>query len=386
MPFAGRYRTIRILILSDSLFPDFIGGIEARNLELGRALAARGHRVTLAGYGKGLPSPALEVESLGALPGLYRPNGRRRTRRALEFGMQVASLDIGRFDVIETPQMPYTHLFPLALRARRAGVPLVVTWYEVWGRYWGHYVGTLQAPIYRGIEVCAAQLGTAVTASSELTRERLAQLRRGSAPERIPCGIDLDRMRNAAGRAEVRRAGLVFAGRLIAHKRLDLLIAAMAILAARMVEPPRLVIFGEGPAKEELQAQATALGVDRHIDFRGHLPSSDELWTAIAGHSVAVQPSAREGFGLFPLEAMALGLPVVCCRSPETALDELVRHEQEGLWTEPDPHHLAAILERIHEDQALRERLAAAARVRAAAYSWSEVAAGFESLFLRLRP
>jgi glycosyltransferase involved in cell wall biosynthesis len=296
----------------------------------------------------------------------------------------VARLDISRFDVIETPQMPYTHLFPLAYRARRAGVPLVVTWYEVWGRYWSHYVGALQAPIYRSIEILAAQLGTAATASSELTRQRLAQLRRGSPPERIPCGIDLERMLAAADRARTPTAGLVFAGRLIAHKRLDLAISAMAILAARMQTPPTLEIFGEGPAKQALEDQARRLGIERLVHFRGHLPSSDDLWTAIAGNHVAVQPSAREGFGLFPLEAMALGLPVVCCRSPETALDELVRDRQEGLWTEPEPHELAGALERILGDHGLREDLATRARARAAAYSWREVATSFESLFARL--
>ena len=41
---------MKILLLYPTVFPDFIGGVEHRNHELGAALARRGHEVTLAGF------------------------------------------------------------------------------------------------------------------------------------------------------------------------------------------------------------------------------------------------------------------------------------------------------------------------------------------------
>ena len=85
------------------------------------------------------------------------------------------------FDVVETANMPYIHIFPLAMKCALAGKPLLVTWYEYWGDYWQGYVGRLKAPLYKAIEWCTGQVGTAVNATSRLTQERLAGQRREAA-------------------------------------------------------------------------------------------------------------------------------------------------------------------------------------------------------------
>ena len=91
-----------------------------------------------------------------------------------------------------------------------------------------------------------------------------------------------------------------------------------------------------------------------------------------------MQPSAREGFGLFPLEAMAAGLPVVHCESSESAVAELVRDGIEGIAAPADPMGLAAALATLLTDEPRRARLAAAARARAAEYDYDAIAAQFE--------
>jgi glycosyltransferase involved in cell wall biosynthesis len=104
------------------------------------------------------------------------------------------------------------------------------------------------------------------------------------------------------------------------------------------------------------------------------VPTSRELWSALATAELAVQPSEREGFGLFPLEAMALGLPVVYCESPESAVGELVRDGREGLACAPDADALARALEGLLAAPERRRQLAEAARRRAEEYSWDRVA------------
>ncbi|HEX5759489.1 MAG TPA: glycosyltransferase family 4 protein [Thermoanaerobaculia bacterium] len=359
--------------------------METRNHEMARALVRRGHEVTLAGFCGDLAGepPRLHVRSLGELGGrLYNREGKRSTRQALRFAAAAARFDLAPYDVVETPNMPYVHLLPLAARCRRAGKPLVVTWFEYWAGYWRDYVGAAKAPAYRAVEWGTAHLGTLATATSRLTAERLAARRRG-AVELVPCGIDVARVRAAARDAERGAPPLVFAGRLIAHKRLPLLLAAVRRLA-ETVPGELLAVFGEGPERGRLEALARELGIADRVDFRGHVETSEEVWRAMGGARIAVQPSEREGFGLFPLEAMAAGLPVVFCESSESAVAELVRDGVEGVCCAADAEELGSVLGSLLSDEGERGRLAAGGRARAEEYDWGEIARRFEEIFERL--
>ena len=405
---------LKLLIVYETIYPQFIGGVELRNYELAAALCRRGHEVTLAGFCGDLTSsvPNLRILSLGEMSGalgLYNSSGKRSTRQALRFAAVVRRLDLAPFDAVETPNMPYIHLLPLAWKCAAAGKPLLVTWYEYWGGYWRVYVGRLRAPIYRAIEWVTAQLGTAVNAPSALTRGRLAAARwragrRGADRQEdgkvsvIPCGITLARVRAAAGECPGDGPPLIYAGRLLEHKRLDLVLRAVQILARDEAlapaggaaglpgEAPLLTVFGEGPDRERLEALAGELGVAGRVRFRGHVKSSEEVWRELGRARLAVQPSAREGFGLFPLEAMAAGLPVIHCASPESAVGELVRDGVEGVEVAPEAGALAATLAALLAPAGERERrrLSRNAQLRAAPYDWEEVAQRIEDTCLAL--
>jgi glycosyltransferase involved in cell wall biosynthesis len=374
---------LKILLVYETVYPDFIGGVEHRNFELGAALSRRGHEVTLAGFCKPLPGipPRLRVQSLGELGKLYNASGRRSTRQAIRFAFTVPRLDLREYDVVETANMPYIHIFPLALKCALAGKPLLVTWYEYWGDYWEGYVGRLKAPVYKLIEWMTGQIGTAVTATSRLTQERLAGRRRRGGVELVPCGIHVDEVRRTAAGDEEERHGqgppLIYAGRLLREKRVDLLLRAVALIAPRH-PGVLLTVFGDGPVRESLVRLAEELGIADRVDFRGHVETSEEVWRNLGMAKVAVQPSEREGFGLFPLEAMAAGLPVVYCESPESAVPELVRHGVEGLCANPTPEALAEVLDRLLTDEDEWRRLRRNALERAAGYDWDEIARQIE--------
>jgi len=393
---------LKLLIVYETVYPDFIGGVELRNYELAAALCRRGHEVTLAGFCGGLTSTVenLHILSLGELGGLYNRGGRRSTRQALRFAAVVRSLDLAPYDAVETPSVPYVHLLPLAWKCAAAGKPLLVTWYEHWGAYWRGYVGRLRAPAYRAVEWMSSQLGTAVTATSDLTRGRLAaarRRRRGTAAtgstglvDLVPCGITVSRVRAAAGDRPGDGPPLIYAGRLLEHKRLDLLLRAVQVLAlgesGEDAAGPLLTVFGEGPDRPRLEALAGELGIAGRVVFRGHVKSSEEVWRELGRARLAVQPSAREGFGLFPLEAMAAGLPVVYCGSPESAVGELVRDGVEGMAVAAEPRALAAALAALlaPAGEAERRRLGRNAEARAAHYDWDEIAGSIEAICLGL--
>jgi len=367
---------MRILLFSDSLYPEFVGGIERRNADLAAALARRGHAVTLAGFGAGGPSaPGVRVISLGARRPVYAPSGTRAAGPALGLARAAWRIGLRDYDVVETSNVPFAHLFPLAARCAAAGKPLLVSWYEFWGAYWKEYSGAARAPFYRAVEWLALQLGT-VVASSGLTASRLARRRIGSPPVVVPCGTDIEEIASAvAGIAETRDR-IIYAGRLLSHKRVDMLLDALALLPS-----VRLVVYGEGPEREALAARASRLGIAARVEFRAPSPDRRELWREIRRSAVAVQPSAREGFGIFPLEALAAGVPVVHLRSEHSAIGEVVRPGIEGICAEPEPRALAEAIGALLADGPGRAEMGNRGRRRARDYRADEAAAAVEAVF-----
>lgn len=361
---------MRILLFYDCIYPGSVGGVEHRNHELAKALADRGHRVTLAGFcdAPSEPWPGVEIRPVGPAGRLYTAEGKRSTSEALRLARAALRLDVRELDVIEAANIPYAHLPALAFHGR----PLVVTWHEYWGRYWRRYLGA-KWPVYAGVEWVAAHLGTAAVAVSRLTAGRVAAVR-GEEVRVVPNGIPVEAIRKAAEKGS--GPPLIYAGRLLREKRIDLLLEAVARLGR---SGPLLAIYGDGPDRARLEGLA-----DRDLVlFEGYLPTNVDVWRRMGAAKIAVQPSSREGFGLFPLEAMAAGLPVVYCESSESALGELVQHGIHGLRTAPDPEKLAAALDRLLSDEEERSRLAGNARRHAGGFDWSAVAAEMEDVFSR---
>lgn len=100
-----------------------------------------------------------------------------------------------------------------------------------------------------------------------------------------------------------------FLGRLTnAHKGLDVLLRAIALMNAGGGRPVRLLVAGEGPDRANNEALAAALGLTSCVEFQGWIEDRRAFFEKI---DVLAVPSRREPFGLVALEAMAFGRPVV---------------------------------------------------------------------------
>lgn len=373
---------LRVLIFYDCVYPHSLGGVEHRNHELARRLGQRGHEVVLAGFSpeEGEPFPNVRVVSLGVPGRLYDEAQVRSRWQAMRLLWGALRVPLGRYDVVEAANIPYAHLGPLAWRCRRARVPFVVSWYEYWGSYWKQYLRSPAWPLYAAIERASVNLGTAAIACSELTASRLQRGRRGAVPV-VRIGVDCALVRRHAAEASPGAAPpLVYAGRLIREKRIDLLLDAVALLA-----PGRpgvlLAVIGDGPDRPRLEALAAQRGLAASVSFTGRFTHNADVWRRLGGARIAVQPSAREGYGLFPLEAMAAGLPVVYCASGESAVGEIVEHGQQGLRAAGEPRALADALARLLDGEEERSRLAGNARAHAQGFDWSAVAARMEDVY-----
>lgn len=162
-------------------------------------------------------------------------------------------------------------------------------------------------------------------------------------------------------------------GRLSREKGFDLLIGA----AAKATRPFRLVLLGEGPSGKSLRDLAGKLGVADRVEFAG-FQANPYAW--LRRTAVFVLPSRYEGFPNSLLEAMALGVPCIATRCP-TGPEEIVTDGEDGLLVPvEDCGALAAAIDRLLGDPALRERLGDAARETVRAYDAPKIVRRFEAL------
>ncbi|MDP1525812.1 MAG: glycosyltransferase [Rhodocyclaceae bacterium] len=110
----------------------------------------------------------------------------------------------------------------------------------------------------------------------------------------------------ADGNAPLR---ILFVGRLVPVKCLDLLLRALANLRGRGV-PAQLTVVGDGPLRSEWEALATSLGIAAETSFVGAQPI-DAVAAQMRACHVFCLPSVRESGGAVLLEAMASARPVI---------------------------------------------------------------------------
>jgi glycosyltransferase involved in cell wall biosynthesis len=123
---------------------------------------------------------------------------------------------------------------------------------------------------------------------------------------------------------------------------INLLLEALPLLPPRY-SATRLQVIGEGPQKAELESLARQLGLDRRVEFRGHI-SDQDLSVSLSCADLAVVPTlAMEGFGLATVEALWHGTPVLV--TPIGANSEIVEELDPSLVAlGTDPAALAAAI------------------------------------------
>jgi glycosyltransferase involved in cell wall biosynthesis len=163
--------------------------------------------------------------------------------------------------------------------------------------------------------------------------------------------------------------GYIFCvSRLTRHKRVDLLVRALADAAAQDV---RAVIAGDGDERASLVALARTLGVADRITFEGRIDDAALVDRLARCRAVCFTPLA-EDYGFVTVEAFASRKAVVTC-ADSGGPTELVRDDENGLVCQPTPSSLAIALARLSDDRVLAERLGARAAARAAGMKWDDV-------------
>lgn len=319
---------MRIAIVSDVVYPYSKGGNEKRIYEISKRLAKRGHDVTIYCM-KWWEGPATRVEEGVQIEAIspYFPlySGEKRSiKEALLFSLHCLKLMKKDFDILEVNHMPHFVLFSTKLVAFLKRRKLHVTWCEVWGvSYWMKYMG-LSGVLAAWIEKITSMLPDQFTAVSQHTAGELVTKLRVPLHKItvVPPGISVDDIEGVA--PALTRSDIIFVGRLLLHKNVDVLIESIVLLKQNY-PTIKCLIVGKGPERENLIKLVRERDLVRNIEFIEYVEDHRQLYALMKASRVFVFPSTREGFGIVVLEANGCGLPVITTDYHQNAARYLIR-------------------------------------------------------------
>ena len=166
---------------------------------------------------------------------------------------------------------------------------------------------------------------------------------------------------------------LVFAGRMVPQK-------AIPVALEAVVRNPdvSLVLAGEGPYLERLRELARSMPLDSRARFLGPQPRQ-AVFELLRAADAALLSSSWENFPHMVVEALAVGTPVLATHVG--GVTEILRDGENGLLVPMnDPEALAGAIRRYFDDEALQERLRAAAVASVARFSPDEIYGRLEAL------
>lgn len=374
---------LRVLLLSWEFPPNHVGGLGRHVHDLGAALAAAGHQVTVITVADPGQPPAPAEAAGMRVHRVARPPEESnflawsyQLNRSLVAAAEALAAGRPAFDVVHAHDWLVGQA-GMALKARW-GTPLVATIHATErGRNNG-----IREPIQQAIHdeewLLTATADRVITVSHAMAREVADSFR--VLPTVIYNGVT---MPSAAMEAPPPPTPIaldapyfVYIGRLVQEKGVHVAIQALAV----MRQTAHLVIAGKGPMEAELKSVAEAWGLENRVHFVGRV-TDDERDAWLRNATGGLVPSLYEPFGIVALEVMASGAPVIV--GDTGGLAEIVSHGEDGLKVTPgDRAALAAQMDRLLTDPAEAKRLAEAGRVTAAGrFGWPAIAAATAAVY-----
>ncbi len=309
---------MKIAFAYDVPYPWHIGGIEAMNFSEAQELAKENdvHYFTTRWPGmrsgefihKGIKYHAYGDTDQSKI---YR-HGRRSIREAVRYAMSLTRIYKYEFDVVITNAFPILHLPLLKLYCKVSGARLIIQVAEVWDeKYWKEYLGRMSGRLSYSYSKAAIMGADAYITISSVTTNRLAKF--GVPRSRISVfapAVDDSVIAKVASENIPKSRTVLFSGRLIKEKRLDIWLRILARACKRDGRINGLIV-GSGPDRHNLDRQIWSLGLKRKVRFRNYYPDSAQLYRQIRRSLAVLHTSQREGLGILAIEGVMLGTAVL---------------------------------------------------------------------------
>lgn len=339
------------------------GGAEVHLHEIFKRIAAQGHSVTL--YCSRFPGAA-ETEEIDGIR-VLRQGGRHLfnfyvpRRYHSEFRRETFNVVVD--DINKIPF--YTPRF--------VDKPLVGIVHHLFGRTIFLEARLLPALYVSLAEKVAVKVyrNTPMAVVSESTRQELIDLGLPAGNIVIVPNAVSQEAYPAAEYSHPPRPVIGHLGRLKKYKSVDHLLRAFQIVRQEVLDA-QIKIIGDGDYRPALEKYARELGIADSVEFAGYLSQTEKV-RQLHQMSVAVNCSAKEGWGLTVIEANACGVPVIASDVP--GLRDSVVDEKTGLLFEyGNVEQLAQKILLVLRDENLRARLRGEAIEWARTFNWDDSA------------
>jgi glycosyltransferase involved in cell wall biosynthesis len=390
----------QVVMLTNAVAPDKLGGLERYVRELSASLVAKGVDVTVLTKRVRSEDPREEVGDDGVRIRRHAVPDKDRRTFALRYPFSVTTGVLHDLRGVGRGAVVHGHFavpsIPLALRRR----PYVYTFHapvnkEMLSERGDSYAlpSATQRSAEWGLRTAERRVvsrASEVVVLSQFMRAELGELSRMTAAScrLVAGGIDTSwfcpgpRERDAWARPA---DPLLFAARRLTARTgvVELVDAMPAVLAH--TPPARLAIAGEGHLRGAVEARVGELGLENKVRLLGRI-SDRELRNWYRAADLTITPTQElEGFGLSTAESLAVGTPVLV--TPVGANPELVRDLHPGLVADgPASEDIARALCALLDESSLLERLRSTARACAhPGWSWDRVAERYLEIYRRSR-
>jgi glycogen synthase len=381
---------LRVLLIANTLPPRDVSGVGEQVLQLASGLREMGDEVVVLGRGADGAAGPKVLFPLAIVPAAWRALRRFRPQvvQVHESDGALAALLVRAVRGAPGAPLLAALLQVSYVEELRAVRPLIAPGGEVLGR-----PGSVERRFRRWKAPFQILLGLITVRAADLvlapSAATAAELRRDYRAERVEVipnvtgGLAVPPAARTGDRGSaVAGAGyLLFVGRLRIRKGVEVLLAALRELRAR-IPGATLRIAGDGEHRAALERKAADLGLGGAVTFLG-TRDAGQVRELLAGAAALVVPSIYEGMPLVVLEAMERGVPVVA--SAVSGIPEVVVGGETGWLVPPeDPAALAAALEEVLTDplearrrgEAGRRRIDERYRPAIAAASWRAAVEG----------
>lgn len=373
---------MKIAFIYDAVYPFITGGAEKRVYEMARRLVQRGHEVHWYGIGWWWPENGqkdIEIEGIH-LHGVCKPmdlynDERRSIGEAVYFAVRLLpKLGREKFDVIDCQGFPFFSCFTAKINSLFVGSPLVITLHEVWNDYWYEYLG--KAGFFgKLVEKLMVNLTGKIITVSKKTKADLNAMKSSEKSVVIPNGIDFNYISKIS--PSDKKSDIIFAGRLIKEKNVEILIRAIPDVKKKIPDI-KCCIIGDGPERVKLDKLVQELEIQNNVEFKGFMKDYSSLISYMKSSEVFVMPSTREGFGIVVIEANACGLPVVVVDSKMNAASDLIINNKNGIISDFSKEDIA---ENIINMMDKKEKMQKDCIETSREYDWDRIVDSLEEFY-----
>ena len=358
---------MKIAIITE-LFHPHVAGSEKRFFEIGRRLVKHGHEVHVftIQHKKDLKKEddveGIQVHRYAHSKNYITQKSYRSISGVLNYSLITAlKLFDSDFDIYYFNQWPMMHSILAS--------PFCSTMIQEWCEIWFEKIVLL--------EKIHSKITNHHVAVSEFTKNRLISYLNVS-PEDvvvIPNGVDFQRY--SRGSQDKSWGKIIYIGRIVPHKHIDMLLDAYREVKRTNPET-ELHIVGDGPLLPMIRKQASLVD-DCYV--HGFLPE-DEMINVLESSWLSILPSEREGSGIVALEAMAAGTPVITVDFPHNALTASC--VEKGLVVPPRSDYVSSAIQSLLTNEEAWLKMSENASSFAKQSDWETVTGQMEEYLRRI--